>query len=137
MWELSVKLERILYVDDDPDDRDLFCSALLHLRGDGLCSEAGSAQDCIHQLNEATGLPEVIITDINMPIMSGIELLKYLKSQDRFKHIPVVLFSTATNPDANKFFEMGAHSYFIKPQFFQNYKNIIVTIFNDILGEDA
>lgn len=135
--ELVNTMEAILYVDDDPDDRELFCSALLQLHGDKTCSEAESAEECIRLLNEATVLPRVIVTDINMPVMDGLELLRYLKSEVRFNHIPVILFSTANSPNAKQFFKLGAHSYFIKPQLFSDYDKIIKTIFNEILGDDV
>jgi CheY-like chemotaxis protein len=61
-------------------------------------------------------LPTLIVLDINIPGMDGIDILRYVKSELNYRHIPVVLYST-TLPDAicQKLVSLGAHSCYVKP----------------------
>jgi CheY-like chemotaxis protein len=61
-------------------------------------------------------VPNLIVLDINMPKMNGAETLNAIKMDERFKHIPVVIYSTSINPvEKDRCLSLGAHSYMIKP----------------------
>jgi CheY-like chemotaxis protein len=70
-------------------------------------------------------LPKLIITDINMPLMTGIELLSILKRNVRLKHIKVIVFSTA---DKNKYhmkcIKLGATEFLQKPDNFSELRQM-------------
>jgi signal transduction histidine kinase/CheY-like chemotaxis protein/Flp pilus assembly protein TadD len=63
-----------------------------------------------------TDVPDIIITDIMMPVMDGIELLKQLRNQASTEHIPVVILSSKSAPlSRNEMFKLGAQAYLTKP----------------------
>lgn len=66
-----------------------------------------------------TSLPRVILLDINMPVLSGYDVLKVIKSEKKLAHIPVVMFSTSEiEGDIIKSYELGANAYIQKPSGF-------------------
>lgn len=70
---------------------------------------------CIEKLKE-NYLPDLIISDTNMPYMDGEAFLDYLKGDERFKDIPVVILSNADNIEKQAvFIEKGARDYIVKP----------------------
>ncbi len=91
----------ILLVDDDPDDRMLLKEAILEVDGRFLFEEAPDGR---HGLNYLRAIPCpdeypcLVVLDINMPILDGREMLAILKSDPKLKFIPVVVFSTSSNP---------------------------------------
>jgi CheY-like chemotaxis protein len=71
-------------------------------------------------------LPQVIISDLNMPKLNGYELLKEIKSSKRFSSIPFIIFSTSTNPlDKEKCIKAGAQEYIEKPFTLSQYHTIV------------
>ena len=65
--------------------------------------------------NHATALPAIIVLDLNMPGSDGREVLRRLKSDPRFRAIPVVIVTTSSNPrDVQACYEDGANSYIVK-----------------------
>ena len=72
--------------------------------------------------------PKLIMLDLKMPKIDGIEVLKRIKSNETTKRIPVVvLTSSKENPDIEKCYDLGANSYIVKPVGFQNFTNAIST----------
>ncbi|MFV0500977.1 MAG: response regulator transcription factor [Bacteroidales bacterium] len=60
--------------------------------------------------------PDLIITDLNMPVMRGEEFLKYLKSMDEYKSIKVIILSSNdSTTEKIRLLEMGADDYIVKP----------------------
>ncbi|HSY76789.1 MAG TPA: response regulator, partial [Bacteroidia bacterium] len=70
--------------------------------------------------------PKVILLDLKMPKVNGIEVLEKIKSDDRTKHIPVVvLTSSAEDPDIKTCYKLGVNSYIVKPLGFDSFTNKI------------
>lgn len=103
---------RILIVDDDPVVRDTIRDSVEHL---GYAArEAGSAEEAVECL--AQELPDLILLDVRMPGITGIELCRQLKGDERTRLIPVVLLTAQGELDTRvSGLEAGADDYFTKP----------------------
>ena len=105
-------------VDDDPDDRMILEQAFTELRpGFGLLQlrDGKELMDYLTTTN-AEELAELIVLDLNMPKMGGKEVLMELKSDHRFKQIPVIVYTTSTNPvEKKEVLAMGANGFITKP----------------------
>ena len=70
--------------------------------------------------------PKVVLLDIQMPKVNGIEVLEKLKADERTKAIPVVILTSSNqSPDLKKCYNLGVNSYIIKPVDFENYSKTI------------
>lgn len=115
-WEVSKKIQSILLVDDDYDDQLLFQEALTEVDGAVRCTTANNGIDALEKLNSETVFPDIIIMDVNMPMMNGIECLKALKDSEKLKSIPVIMYSTSCSADCQKeCSDGGALAYMEKP----------------------
>jgi CheY-like chemotaxis protein len=108
----------ILLADDDEDDHYSLQSAFEevgYVQGLSFVFSGKEVIDLLQQLLPDE-LPTLIILDINIPVMGGVEILQFLKSVSSYQHIPVVLYST-TLPDeiCQQLLAMGAHSCYVKP----------------------
>jgi CheY-like chemotaxis protein len=67
-------------------------------------------------LNEGSEQPNLVLLDINLPKVSGHEVLKYIKSHDKHKNIPVIMLTTSSSEkDINQSYENSASLYITKP----------------------
>lgn len=110
---------KIFLVDDDSEDRSIVEEALQTVEPGVHIKIAENGHDGLKILNEQwanRSVPRLIVLDVNMPKLSGPEILRSLKNDSRFKDIPVVIYSTSINPyEKEKCIKMGAHSYVTKP----------------------
>ena len=92
---------KILLADDDPDDRSIIMDAMEVMNAGGWMKFAENGQKVLDILEEEFGAdntPQLIVLDLNMPKMNGTQTLGHLKRDDRFKNIPVIIYSTSINP---------------------------------------
>ncbi len=102
---------KILVVDDNAELRQFICQRLTN---SFIVIEADNGES--GYLSAIKNLPDIIISDITMPLMSGLELTKKLKDQPETKHIPILLLSAQTTKrDIVQGFASGADDYLIKP----------------------
>jgi CheY-like chemotaxis protein len=105
-------------IDDDIDDHEIFCEALseLSLKVPIEIKCLSSASEGLHYLEKNPSAAEVIFLDLNMPGMTGLELLKKLKGEDPINDIPVVMYSTSRSQmDIDACLKAGASYYIVKP----------------------
>lgn len=120
----------ILMVEDNRGDAELTLRALkksnlannvIHLK------DGAEALDFIFGTGKYSGrntseLPKMILLDLNMPKIGGLEVLQRIKSDDRTKLIPVVILtSSAEDPDVKRCYDLGANSYIVKPVEFNDF----------------
>ncbi len=127
----------ILFVEDSIEDATLtiralaksgFSNKLLHVK-DG--AEALDFLYCkgMYASRNTNEKPKLILLDLKMPKVSGMQVLEKLKSDPKFKHIPVVILtSSKEDPDVEKCYALGANSYIVKPVDSHNYFNAITGI---------
>ncbi|MGQ8364918.1 response regulator [Glaciecola sp. 1036] len=140
--ELSNLPFTILLADDDDDDilltQDAMSSAGIQhdLR---VVKDGKALLDYLNDLEQQQDLkvPNIILLDLNMPIMDGREVLKALKEHEKFKAIPVIILSTSQEiEDIQQGYALGASGYFSKPSSFEDLVKLMQTL-NDYWYEWA
>ena len=105
----------VLIVDDSPAMRS-FVKRVVNLSGFemGACYEAGDGKEALQVLDQQW--VDVILTDINMPVMNGQEFVERLAANEAFRSIPVLVISTDRTEDrVNEMIALGAQGYVKKP----------------------
>lgn len=126
----------ILYVDDDPDDTELFVEVVKERHPEFTVKAANNGFEAIKQLHKGKSnheLPCLIIMDINMPIFNGKDAMLQIKRDSQFKRIPIVMFTTSPKqPDDNIFREHGV-DIIQKPASY----DLLKTVVEDLLSRCA
>jgi CheY-like chemotaxis protein len=116
----------IFLADDDDDDRFLFQEALNEITLPTKLSSVRDGEQLMDFL-AANSLPDVLFLDLNMPRKDGFQCLIEIKKNEKFKKLPVIIFSTSFQPDAvDKLYENGAQYYIRKPSNFEHFKKVIL-----------
>jgi CheY-like chemotaxis protein len=88
------------------------------------------ALDCLHRRggfqSRPGGNPVFVLLDLKMPKVDGLEVLRQIKSDARFKHIPVVMFSSSRElSDVRRSYQLGANGYVVKPADFRKFNEAL------------
>ncbi len=120
----------ILLIEDNMSDAELAIRALkkhnlvnklIHLKDGAEAIDFIFAEGDFADRN-IKNIPKVILLDLQMPKVNGIEVLKKLKSDERFQKIPVVILtSSKEDPDIKTCYALGANSYIVKPVKFDEF----------------
>ena len=123
----SATNSKILLVDDDLDDSNLLSESFAaNFLSNLICTSGG--EEAINYLNSVSveELPSLIVLDLNMPKCDGRQTLNYIKANNRFADIPVVILSTSDNKmDKEVCKKLGAVTYLQKPYHYDGYKEIV------------
>ena len=119
-----------LLADDDRDDAELFSEALSAVDPSIKFHHVEDGQEVFQFLvNSKIEKPDVIFLDLNMPAMSGWQCLAKLKNDTALKNIPVIMYSTSSNPREKEIaIELGATGFVTKPTDFKVLTKILETI---------
>lgn len=104
----------ILLIEDDEDDQEFFTEAISGIQSAWLYHIANNGKEAIDKLKNSIVLPDIIFTDVNMPLMNGFECFSELLKNPRTRHIPVVFLSTDTS-QKELAYELGARGFIHKP----------------------
>ena len=104
-------MKTILIIDDDIDIHVLLTT---FLRNNYDVQRAMDGQEALDLLHTAETLPDLIILDLEMPVMTGLAFKSKLKAVDRFKNIPII-FLTANQLFADQILDNHLHSFLTKP----------------------
>jgi CheY-like chemotaxis protein len=119
----------LFLVDDDIDDHEIFKSALAKVNQDLALITATNGYEALEALSVANTLPDYIFVDLNMPRMGGLQFLKEIKQTEILKDIPVIIYTTSSNPgDIAKTKELGAVSFVTKPSRFSELCSFLQTL---------
>ncbi len=125
---------KILVVEDSSSMRSFIVSSLLQYY-DAQIAEAENGFEALKLLPSEKF--DLILTDINMPDINGLELLRYLKENENYCHIPVIIVSTEnTEADRKRGMSLGADSYLDKPFEPEALNKLIENLFSQIHKED-
>jgi CheY-like chemotaxis protein len=114
---LSLKLKPVLLVEDDTVDAMAVGRALKELKVRNELVHSTNGERALEYLsNPSNGRPCVILLDLNMPGMNGVEFLKVIKADDTLKNIPVVVLAASNEEkDIVETFNLGVAGYIFKP----------------------
>jgi two-component system response regulator len=127
------KLVEILLIEDNPDDAALTLRALrkakvtnvLHVVSDGAEALRFLFQTDAERRASGQSLPGVILLDLNLPKVHGLEVLRRIKADTRTKNIPVIVLTISNlDRDIAACRQLGVESYVIKPVEFQNLREV-------------
>ena len=120
----------ILLVEDDSVDVMTVRRALKELAVTNPLVSTGDGEEALEYLYRHAGpKPCVILLDLNMPRMSGMEFMKVAKSDNALRSIPIIVFTTSnTEQDITKSFELGAAGYMVKSVDYSKFIETIKTI---------
>jgi two-component system response regulator len=127
----------ILLVDDDPNDVELTLRAF---RTKPLGNDVVVARDGVEALDylrgtgahagrDASRLPQVVLLDLNLPVIDGLEVLRRIRAEERFRRLPIVIL-TSSDEDSDKLtgYGLGANSYVRKPVDFKQFSEAVVRL---------
>ncbi|GGG14280.1 response regulator [Dokdonia pacifica] len=84
--------------------------------------EANNGEEALSILKEGNSLPDIILLDLNMPKINGIEFLKILKSDPSLKYLPTIVLTTSNNrKDLLECYKIGIAGYVLKPLKYDDY----------------
>lgn len=110
----------IFIVDDDPDDRQIILDAFLENSPQIDYVFIENAETLLENLHsEESDFPALILLDLNMPGMLGLQALKEIRGNKKFSQIPIIVLTTSTLiQDRKTSYELGASCYLHKPDSF-------------------
>ncbi|HWQ22141.1 MAG TPA: response regulator [Clostridia bacterium] len=120
----------ILLVEDNPDDAALTLRALSKNNVANQVVVAGDGEEALDYLTShgkyagraPTNLPELVLLDLKLPRVSGLEVLRAIRADPRTRMLPVVVLTSSTDePDVVTSYQLGANSYIRKPVDFDQF----------------
>ncbi|MBL9167651.1 MAG: response regulator [Verrucomicrobiales bacterium] len=127
---------RILLAEDNANDVELVLNALEqnHLANEVIVARDGAeALDYLFRrgayANRIEGLPVVVLLDLKMPKVDGLEVLRQIKSDPTLKRVPIVMMtSSREEQDLLRSYELGVNSYLVKPVRFQQFVEAVKSL---------
>jgi CheY-like chemotaxis protein len=129
---------KVLVADDDPDDRELLRECLMSLEPTMTFFTAENGAQLLEfitgqgkYLTSGYCLPDMIIADINMPVMDGLTAIKRLQELRYFNHIPIFILTTSADELLRRrCLDAGARKVFVKPAHLARLKEIVMEIYS-------
>lgn len=126
---MAAELKRILLVEDDPRDVELILEALgdYHLANEVVVAcdgeEALDYLDCRKNFKDRpNGNPAVVLLDLKLPKVSGMEVLRHIRSDEKLKMTPVVILTSSREErDWIESYQLGINAYVVKPVDFHDF----------------
>jgi CheY-like chemotaxis protein len=125
---------KILIVEDNEDERMFLKEGFIQTGLYDIVGEAENGDVMLELLRDpSVPLPDIILSDLNMPVRNGYEVITDVKTTSMLSHIPVIILTTAPlTPYAEHCKKLGASAYYTKPDTFLEYKEFGEQIFQDV-----
>lgn len=106
----------ILLADDDEDDQLLIGALIRQHCADCTFETVDNGQALLDRLGEDRPLPALILLDLNMPLLGGLDVLRHRQASEHLRSIPVIVLTTsAEETDVNRSYALGANAFLTKP----------------------
>ncbi|CAD0009930.1 response regulator [Flavobacterium chungangense] len=113
---------KILLIEDDAIEIMKFNRVLANFEQVHKIIEANNGEEALTILKDKVIIPDIIVLDLNMPKINGIEFLGILKADDVLKYIPAIVLTTSNNhKDVLEFYRIGIAGYMLKPLKYEEY----------------
>lgn len=117
-----IKSLNILLIEDDAIEIMKFNRVLSTLGWNHKIIEANNGEEALEILKVKETIPDIIILDLNMPKINGIEFLQILKNDSLLKYIPAIILTTSNNhKDVLECYKIGIAGYVLKPLKYEDY----------------
>ena len=117
-----MKTINILLIEDDLIEVMKLKRATGSLNLNHKITEANNGEEALNLLKQKDNLPDIILLDLNMPKINGIEFLRILKADERLRYIPTIILTTSNNQrDLLECFEIVIAGYVLKPLKYEDY----------------
>ena len=117
-----VKKLNILLIEDDKIEVMKLNRTISTLKVDHTIIESKNGEEALEILNKKNGLPDIILLDLNMPKINGIDFLRILKNDDVLRYIPTIVLTTSNNyKDVMECYKIGIAGYVLKPLKYEDY----------------
>ncbi|MDT7828847.1 response regulator [Pricia sp. S334] len=119
--------QRIILVDDDRDDRELFADAFASLRLQAELLLFQNGRELFEQIDRIDrSVLTFMFLDLNMPVISGMEVLKHIRQRSEWDKVFITIYSTSySEADIESAYHNGAHGYLSKPSSFGKLTSLI------------
>jgi len=134
---------KILFIEDDAIEVMKFHRVLDALELKHHIVDAANGETALTILDDKSDLPDIILLDLNMPKINGIEFLNILKQDPELKYIPTIILTTSSNfKDVKECYKIGIAGYILKPLKYEDYvlkvqKVIDYWSCNELIGEQT
>jgi CheY-like chemotaxis protein len=116
----------ILFIEDDTIETMKLNRTIAKLGEKHTIIQANNGEEALRILKEEQQLPDIILLDLNMPRMNGIEFLQILKKDEILKYLPAIILTTSENrTDLLECYRIGIAGYVIKPLKYEDYEEKI------------
>ena len=118
--------KRILIIEDDLDDQFLLSEAFQNSHYRCELDFAGDGRQALVKMDQSGYWPDLIILDLNMPIMNGFEVLSHFQAAKSMARVPVIVLTTAADSNSiERSYDLGATSFIVKPKTFSQLESIV------------
>jgi len=129
-------VQHILVVEDSPTMRALLTASLEEISGQLKVTEAENGFEALRELPRESF--DLIITDINMPDINGLELVSFVKNNPAYQSIPLIIVSTeGSSRDLDRGVSLGADAYIVKPFDPEDLREVVCSLLSGVESSES
>ncbi len=129
---------QVIFVDDDADDREIITEAMGKAVPDVQFVALVSCTELLSKLNRLSPLPRLVVLDLNLPQLNGLDCLKQIRANSNYNGLQVIIYSTSANPtDIASAKAAGALLYIRKPWQYNEIVDIFKMVIDRLIANPA